>query len=299
MSTAFITGASTGIGFAAATQLARAGHDVIATMRNPDRSPQLQELAAKEGLPIEILALDVDSDASVAKAFAEAAKLKGEIDILVNNAGVAHPGATEDLDLDVFRQDMETNYFGALRCTKAVLTQMRERGSGCIINVTSILGQLSFAAHAPYCASKWALEAATEALAQEVASFNVRVAIVEPGVIATQIFNKVDDLSETPYAGQHRLLAFFAASLTAVQVPAELVGDKIVEIVESDAPALRHPVGPDAEPFFAWRDSMTDEEWIALAALDEDEAWAVRIEEASGLDVRPFLGKTSVGIVPS
>jgi NAD(P)-dependent dehydrogenase (short-subunit alcohol dehydrogenase family) len=299
MATAFITGTSTGIGFAAATQLAWAGHDVIATMRNPDRSPQLRELATKEGLPIEILALDVDSDASVANAFAEARALKGEIDIVVNNAGVAHPGSTEDLDLDVFRQDMETNYFGALRCTKAVLEEMRERGSGCIINVTSIGGQISWAGHIPYCASKWALEAATEGLAQELAPFNIRVAIVEPGVIATPIFNKVDDLQETPYSGAHRLLAFFAASLTALQVPPELVGDKIVEIVESDAPALRHPVGPDAEPLFAWRDSMTDEEWIALAALDEDEDWAVRIEEASGLDVRPFLGKTSAGIVPA
>jgi NAD(P)-dependent dehydrogenase (short-subunit alcohol dehydrogenase family) len=297
MATALITGASTGLGFATATQLARAGHEVVATMRSPDRSPQLQELATREELPISILALDVDSDASVESTIAEATRLKGQIDVLVNNAGIGQPHAIEDALLDEFRDTMETNFFGVLRCTKEVLPAMRERGSGCIINVSSILGKLSFAGQAPYCASKWALEAASEALAQEVASFGIRVAIVEPGIIATPIFNKVQDLLETPYAGERRLEAFFAASLTALQVSPELVGDKIVEIVESDAPALRHPVGPDAEPFFAWRDSMTDEEWIALHSLEDDEAWAVRIEQDSGINVRPFLGKLPRGIV--
>lgn len=297
MTTTLITGTSTGIGFAAAVQMARAGHDVIATMRNPGRAPRLGELAERDGLPITVLSLDVDSDASVDEAFAEAVTLKGPIDVLVNNAGVGQAFSVEDASLDDFRQTMETNFFGALRCIKQVIPAMRERGSGCIINVTSIAGRIASSPQAAYSASKFALEAATEVLAQEMHPFDVRVALVEPGVIATPIFNKLHDLLETPYPGERRMSALFAASLSMVQVPPELVGDKILEIAEDPAPKLRYAVGPDAEPFIAWRGAMSDEEWVALNGLVDDEDWAARVEADFGLDVRPFLGKTPAGIV--
>ncbi len=297
MTTTLITGTSTGIGFAAAVQMARAGHDVIATMRNPGRAPRLAELAERDALPITVLSLDVDSDASVDQAFGEAVALKGPIDVLVNNAGVGQAFSVEDASLDEFRQTMETNFFGALRCMKQVIPAMRERGSGCIINVTSISGRIASTPQAAYSASKFALEAATEVLAQEMHPLDVRVALVEPGVIATPIFNKLHDLLETPYAGERRISALFAASLSVGQVPPELVGDKILEIAEDPAPMLRHPVGPDAEPFIAWRDAMSDEEWVALNGLVDDEEWAARIEADFGLNVRPFLGTTPAGIV--
>src|SRR5262249_13186495 len=114
----------------------------------------------------------------------------GHIDVLVNNAGVGGGGSIEELPIQFFREVMETNYFGALRCIKALIPSMRERRSGCIINVTSIAGRMAIAPAAPYAASKWAFEALSECLAQEKKAFNVRVAIVEPGVIATPIFSK-------------------------------------------------------------------------------------------------------------
>ena len=137
MATVLITGSSTGLGLATAVALARAGHDVYATMRNPARSPELQTIARKESLPITILRLDVDRDDSVVQAVRQVLAERGHVDVLVNNAGILAFGAVEDLPLDVFRQAMETNYFGALRCIQAVLPSMRERRSGCIVNVTS------------------------------------------------------------------------------------------------------------------------------------------------------------------
>ena len=174
MAVIFITGSSTGIGLATAVAFGRARHDVYATMRNPDRAPELASIAAKERLPIKILPMDVDSDTSVGKAVAGALAESGRIDVLVNNAGIAVTGPVEELPLAEFRRVMETNYFGALRCIQAVVRGMRERRSGYIINVSSIQGRISIPSYAAYAASKWALEAASEALAQETKSFGLK-----------------------------------------------------------------------------------------------------------------------------
>lgn len=114
------------------------------------------------------------------------------IDALVNNAGIGGVGAVEESPLQAFRDVMETNYFGVLRCTKAVLHHMRTRGSGVIVNVSSVAGRVASAGSASYAASEWALEGLSESMAQELAGTGVRVAVVEPGVIATEIFGKGD-----------------------------------------------------------------------------------------------------------
>ena len=129
--------------------------------------------------------LDVDSDTSVAEGIAALTKAHGQIDVLINNAGVEAMGSVEETPLHLFRSVMETNYFGVIRCTQAVVPQMRERGSGCIVQISSVAGRLTQPPMAAYCASKWALEAMTEALAGEMKTFGVRVALVEPGVIDT------------------------------------------------------------------------------------------------------------------
>ena len=181
MAIAVVTGSSTGIGLATAVTLARAGHTVYATMRNPKMGGrELREIAEREHLPVHIGALDVDSDESVRKAFAKILVEAGRIDVLVNNAGISVLSAVEETPIDASRAIMETNYSGALRCIQAVVPGMRERRSGCIVNVTSVTGRLSVAANAAYSSSKFALEAASEALAQEVKAFGVRVALVEP-----------------------------------------------------------------------------------------------------------------------
>ena len=285
MAVALVTGTSTGIGFATAVAFARAGHDVYATMRHPDRAPELASTAAKDKLPIKILPMDVDDDASVVKATAQVLAGGGRIDVLVNNAGIDLKGPIEELPLAEFRRVMETNYFGALRCIQAVVPGMRARRSGHIINVTSIAGRVSVASQAPYAASKWALEAASEALAQEVKSFGIHVSIVEPGVIATPIFDKRREVpANTRYPQERRLNALFNASLKQPISPL-LIADKIVEIVESKTWKLRHPVGPDAEPFLAYRASMTDEQWVDLHSIESDQEWAAVLKRDIGLDV--------------
>src|SRR4051794_24102612 len=132
MQSVLITGTSKGIGYEIALAFARAGYRVHATMRNPSQSPALAEITARERLPITITAMDVDNDDSVQKGIAAIQSQHGPVDILVNNAGVESKGSIEEMPLDVFRATMETNYFGVLRCTKAVIPQMRQRRSGTI-----------------------------------------------------------------------------------------------------------------------------------------------------------------------
>jgi NAD(P)-dependent dehydrogenase (short-subunit alcohol dehydrogenase family) len=284
MTLAVVTGSSSGIGLATAVALARGGHTVAATMRNLESAADLRKIAAEEQLAIDIEKLDVDDDASVREAFAKVVAHHGPIDVLVNNAGIPGGGAIEETPLEEFRRVMETNYFGALRCIKEVVPGMRERRRGTIVNVTSIAGRTASAPMASYAASKWALEALSECLAQEMRAFNVRVAIVEPGVIATPIFGKGRPMPpDSRYRHGRRLMALFAARLTK-PTPPSVVGDLIRNVVNGDSWQLRYPAGPDAEPVLKLRASKTDEQVILEAAQSDDE-FIARIKRETGLDV--------------
>ena len=285
MAVIFITGSSTGIGLATAVAFGRARHDVYATMRNPDRAPELASIAAKERLPIKVLPMDVDNDASVGNAVAGVLAESGRIDVLVNNAGIAVTGPVEELPLAEFRRVMETNYFGALRCIQAVVCGMRERRSGHIITVSSIQGRISIPSYAAYAASKWALEAASEALAQETKSFGIKVSIVEPGMIATPVWDKRREVpANTRYRQERRIRALVNALLKQPVTPF-VVADKIVEIVQSKTWKLRHTVGPDAEPTLQYRASMTDEQWVDLQSVESDQEWLAIVKRDFGVDV--------------
>jgi NAD(P)-dependent dehydrogenase (short-subunit alcohol dehydrogenase family) len=281
-----ITGTSKGIGFETALAFARVGYKVHATMRNPSQSPQLAKIAEQEGLPIQISALDVDSDESVHRAIEAIHSADGPVDVLVNNAGIERAGSVEELPLKEFRAVMETNYFGAIRCIQAVAPHMRLRRSGCIINVTSIAGRLVCPPLTPYMASKWALEALSESLAAEMKTFGVRVAIVEPGMIDTGMARHLAEQPDPSAYRQHsRFSRMFETSLRNPVRPS-LVAQRIVEIAEDSSWQLRHPVGPDALPFLEWRGQLKDEEWVDLNSAD-DETWYARIERDFGMDTRP------------
>ena len=233
MASVLITGTSSGIGFAVALAFGRAGHKVSATMRSPGRAPELARITAREQLPITISAMDVDSDASVKEGIDRIVKKGGPVDVLVNNAGIERTGSVEELALADFRAVMETNYFGAIRCIQAVLPTMRERRSGCIVNVASVAGRIANSPMAPYTASKFALEALSESLAQEAKPFNVRVAIVEPGIIDTPMARRIETpQTPSPYPQQRRFAAMFAASLKK-PVPPSVVAEKVLQIVDS------------------------------------------------------------------
>jgi len=293
MSTVLITGTSAGIGLETAVVLARAGHSVYATMRNLERGAVLRGVVEKEALPISIVKMDVDSDESVDEATSAIKTRTACIDVLVNNAGIERAGSIEGLALDDFRATMETNYFGALRSIRAWLPDMRKRQSGCIINVTSVAGRIACSPLTPYSASKFALEALSEGLAQEVKPFNVRVAVVQPGIIDTAMARRIEGIpADAAYPQVRRFGHMFEASLEKPTSPT-VVAEKIREIIESGTEKLRHPVGPDAEGFLGWRASMTDEDWVAWGALP-DEAWYERVGTDFGLDARSKRGPSLV-----
>lgn len=279
-----MTGTSKGIGLETALAFARAGYKVFATMRNAEMATDLKQKIKEESLAITIAAMDVDSDESVKNSIEAIVKDNGPIDVLINNAGIERHGSIEDLEMADFKVVMETNYFGVLRCIKAVLPQMRKNRNGCIINVASVAGKISNTPLGAYSASKFALEAVSESLAQEVKPFNIRVAIVEPGIIDTAMARNISVGGDSVYPQSNRFGGLFAAYLKT-PTQASMVADKMLEIANSATWQLRHPVGPDSIPFLGWRASMTDEEWVDWnAATDED--WYKAVESTFGLNAR-------------
>jgi NAD(P)-dependent dehydrogenase (short-subunit alcohol dehydrogenase family) len=272
MSVVLVTGSSSGIGLATAIHFARLGDDVYAGVRNPATATELTAAIESEKLPIRPITLDVDDAASVTRGVGEALARSGHVDVLVNNAGIGGGGPIEDVPVDWVKSLFETNYLGAIRMIQAVLPGMRERRSGAIVNVSSIAGRLAIAGHGHYSAVKHALEAASEALAQEVQAFGIRVAIVEPGVVVTPIFTKAKRFADpgSPYAVHvHRLLLFYQMQMKTASQPAD-VARVIHEAVTAKDPKLRYLVGDDAERLVAGRRRLTDEEYVATGRLMPD-----------------------------
>jgi len=163
---------------------------------------------------------------------------------------------------------------------------MRERGSGAIINVTSVAGKISLSPMGPYSASKFALEALSESLAQELKAFGVRVAIVEPGIIDTRMARNIERMGGSKrYPQVRRIAALFQETMAAGAGQPQVVAQKVREIVESETWQLRHPVGPDAEPFLGWRGSMTDEKWVQWGAQN-DLDWLKSVKADFGMDLK-------------
>lgn len=284
MKSVLITGSSRGIGLETALVFGRAGYQVFATLRNPEKATALRQKIKEESLPISIHTMDVNSDESVTSCIKGIMQDYGSIDVLINNAGLGINGSIEELPMSEFKAVMETNYFGVIRCIKSVLPEMRKKQAGCIINVSSVSGRLASSPLGPYSASKFALEAMSEALAQEVKPFNIRVRILQPGIIDTDMAREISDEDTSIYPNSKRMADLFTASLQN-PTSATLVADKILEIADSNTWQLRHPVGPDANPFIGWRFSMSDEEWVNWNAVS-DEEWYNAVERDFGLNAR-------------
>jgi NAD(P)-dependent dehydrogenase (short-subunit alcohol dehydrogenase family) len=286
---AVVTGTSTGIGFATSLHLGRHGYRVFAGMRNLAKAEPLRAAAAEAGLPVEVIALDVISGASVDEAFRTVATA-GPVDVLVNNAGVGGASPLELTPEAEHRAMFDTNYFGAIRCIQAVLPGMRERRSGAIVNVTSIAGIIAIPNQIAYSASKWALECAGEALAHELWRFGVRVINVEPGVVMTSIYENSAGATRydktSPYQPLMRRNAkFYAAGFRNPSQP-EDVARCILDAITAKDYRLRWTVGTDAAGFATGRPRVSDEAWIAMGSDLSDEEYHRRMAEYFGIELR-------------
>jgi len=193
-----ITGATDGLGHALALLLAERRYRVFAAGRSPERLAQLDALAREKNLPLESIALDVCSDDSVERAVTQVLAKAGDLDVLVNNAGVNYSAAVEDLSMQDWRAQFETNFFGVLRVTRAVLPHMRERRCGRILMMSSLAGLVTPPTQGAYSSSKHALEGLSNALRMELYSFGIDVVLIEPGYIITGLQKAAADLSR-PY----------------------------------------------------------------------------------------------------
>jgi NAD(P)-dependent dehydrogenase (short-subunit alcohol dehydrogenase family) len=252
---ALITGCSTGIGRASAVELTKRGYEVVATARRLESIADLDVSARVQ--------LDVDLEESVAAARAAA----GPIDVLVNNAGFGVDGAVETVPLDDVRRMFETNFFGAARVIQAFLPGMRERGRGAIVNVSSAVAIAASPLGGYYAASKYALEALSEALHLEAGHFGIRVVVIEPGRIESNFGANLIDYREKP--GPYRELAdIWQGALEKLRagndVPGcDCVAQTIADAIESDEYHLRWPVGQDAQMISAARNPVTYDEFEA------------------------------------
>ena len=252
MPTVLITGTSTGIGRAATEVLARRGWHVFATMRDLQKREALERALEKSGVrgSVDILALDLNDPASIEAAVASIlSRTKGTLDAVVHNAGVSVAGAVEDLPRSEIRRVMETNFFGVIELTRAVLPTFRAQRQGRIVMISSEAAFIGQPANSIYCASKWALEGWAESLAYEVEPFGIRVVLIEPGPYRTQIWHSTPRIQPVDSAYQAWVQRVFrAAELHAARSardPKE-VAIVIAGALEAKHPRFRYPVGPFA-----------------------------------------------------
>jgi NAD(P)-dependent dehydrogenase (short-subunit alcohol dehydrogenase family) len=282
-----ITGANSGIGRGAAVDLAARGWTVYGTMRSLDKGDKLAEMAAEAGVEVQPVVCDVTDAESVDRAVAEITEASGGIDVLVNNAGIGGNGVLEETPVSLYEDVMDVNVYGIVRCTQAVLPQMRERGGGCVLNVSSVAGVIAAIGQSPYVVSKWAVEGLTEGLAQEVAPHGIRVALIEPGIVRTAIMAKNTDApneSGAYDAAYRRMFAFYAKGLETPGHPSG-VSDVIFEAATSDEPKLRYTCGWGGAELTANRPKISDEEWVALGAIEDDAEYLARFSELFDLDL--------------
>jgi short-subunit dehydrogenase len=250
---ALVTGASSGFGLLTSVELARRGLSVFASMRDLSRADRLRAAAGEAGVRVEVLELDVTRADAVARAAAEVERAAGRIDVLVNNAGFGLGGAVEDLSLVELREQFETNFFGLVALTKAVLPGMRERRHGRIINLSSVGGRVAVPGLSAYCASKFAVEGFSESLRHELLPFQVFVSLVEPGTFRTDIFDRnrrVADRARDPgspwYAFTRRMERMVDHRVEKSTADPRQVALLIADIAGSARPRLRYLVGRDA-----------------------------------------------------
>jgi short-subunit dehydrogenase len=265
---AIVTGSSSGIGFETSFTLARNSFHTYATMHNieGEKSKPLTEVAKNENLQLRVIELDVDNDKSVIDAINTIVEERKRIDVLVNNAGYALGGALEDSSMDEIKAQFETNFFGAVRATKAVLPVMRRQGAGKIVNITSMGGRIAIPLSSSYHGSKFALEGLSESIQYELEPFGIKVILIEPGAVGSNFWRNIkiaksSSDSDSPYSqfGNKILKAY--KEMEQNTISPSVVAKTILDAITSNNPQLRYVVGDDAAKTLEARKNMPDNEF--------------------------------------
>ena len=274
---AVVTGSSSGIGFETSVLLAKNGFITYATMRNLDKSDAIIALKQKEKLPLEVVKLDVTNDKSVKEAIEKISNEQETIDVLINNAGYGLVGPLEELSIQEFKEQFETNVFGVIRVIQEILPIMRKQRHGTIVNISSVAGRIGFPLTSAYVSSKFALEGLSESMAYEIKPFGIKVILIEPGVIKTnfdgnlKIGKKVSTTATTnnrnsPYADiTEKRIAGFKPRFENGLPPIE-VAKVILNVITSKnvPPESRYLVGNDAFKLIEIRKNKSDKEFRRL-----------------------------------
>jgi NAD(P)-dependent dehydrogenase (short-subunit alcohol dehydrogenase family) len=266
---AVVTGSSSGIGYETSLILARNGFLTYATMRNLNKSENMKLIVAKENLPIQIKQLDVTDDMSVKNAIQEISSEAGHIDVLVNNAGYGLNGAFEDLAMDEIKAQYETNVFGLVRTTQAVLPIMRRQKSGTIANISSGAGRFGFPGSSAYVSTKFAVEGLSESMSYELEPFGIKVVIVEPGVIRTNFVDgmvvaKKSQKPNSPYSQITQKIATGFEEMMKNASSPDLVAKVVLDAITDENPSLRYLAGSDVETWLGGKRKMADEEFLKV-----------------------------------
>jgi NAD(P)-dependent dehydrogenase (short-subunit alcohol dehydrogenase family) len=261
---ALVTGSSSGIGFETSLALARDGYHTFASMRDVKKSGELEKIAEKENLPIDVIELDVDNEESIASAIKKVVSDGGRLDVLVNNAGYGQFGCTEDVSIDDFKKQFETNFFSIVRIIQEVSPIMRNQNSGIIVNISSIVGRMGLPGSPAYISTKFALEGLSECLRYELGQFGIKVTLIEPGVIKTNFFNsmKIPESKADPKYQKltDHILAGFKMMAELGTAPSQ-VADVIIKAIHADEILPRYTAGTDAAMFMEAKKTKTDLEF--------------------------------------
>ena len=261
---ALVTGSSSGIGLETALALARDGYETYASMRDVKKSAELEYAAKKENLKIKIIELDVDKEESIISAIKKISSDSGRLDVLVNNAGYGQFGCTEDITLDDFRKQFETNFFSIVKIIQEVSPIMRNQKSGIIVNISSVVGKIGLPGSPAYISTKFALEGFSECLRYELGQFGIKTTLIEPGVIKTNFFNsmKIPESKKDPkYKELTDHILAGLKMMAEMGTPPSQVANVIMKAINSDEILPRYIVGTDAAMFMEAKQAKTDLEF--------------------------------------
>src|SRR5919201_1761907 len=267
---AVVTGSSNGIGYETSLELARNGFLTYATMRNLNNSENIKLVATKENLPIRINQLDVTDDVSVQNAVQAISSETGRIDVLVNNAGYGLTGAFEDLAIDEIKAQYETNVFGLIRTTQAVLPTMRRQKFGTIVNISSAAGRFGYPGGSAYVSTKFAVEGLSESMSYELEPFGIKVILIEPGVIKTNFMSGmvIAKKSQNPNSPYSQMMQKMSTTMEQILDNAssspDLVAKVVLKAVTSKNPSLRYLAGKDVETWIEAKRNMTADEFYKM-----------------------------------